>query len=67
MEGQMNFFDLLKSPLEKATTYEEVMVALGDECVYCIYDQLGTCCCPSQCVLGNKFKNKTCEIKNQEL
>lgn len=58
MEGQLDFLDLFKTPLEKATCYEEVMMALGDECVLCAYDVLGTCCCPSQCVLGNKFKDK---------
>lgn len=58
MKGQQDFFDLLKSPLEKATSYEEVMIAIGDECVHCEHDKLGTCCCPSQCILGNKFKEK---------
>lgn len=58
MEGQLDFFDLIKTPLEKAESYEEIMKALGDECVYCAYDQLGTCCCPQNCVLGNQFVSK---------
>lgn len=58
MEGQLDFFDLIKTPLERATTYEEIMRALGDECVECHYDTMGTCSYPSQCVLGDKFKPK---------
>ena len=58
MVGQLDFFELVKTPLEKATTYEEIMRALGDECVECHYDDMGSCGCPFQCVLGDKFEPK---------
>lgn len=58
MKGQLDFLELLKTPLEKATSYKEVMMALGDKCVQCYYDKMGTCCCPMQCVLDNQFKPK---------
>lgn len=54
IENQLDFFELLMSPLEKAKTYEEIMKALNDICIGCRFDNMGICCCENQCILGNQ-------------
>lgn len=59
MDGQLDFLNLIRTPLEKAKTYEEIMIAIEDECVLCIHDVRGICCCKKECVLANRFKKKS--------